>query len=379
MIALTSKGFRPFFLCAGVSAPLLMGLWLSALSGGLGPRGLLQGTVWHAHEMIFGYTVAVIAGFLLTAVENWTGRPTLRGLPLLAVCLVWVCARVALLVPGWGGPVLDLLFLPLVAVGIARPLYATGNTRNYPFPVLLGALWACDLAVFLAAAGWLPGMELAAVRVAVYLVAVVILVVSGRIVPAFTGNATSPEGIRRSPLLDKVAVGATLGVAALSAGSPSPFLGVAALVAGAATLLRARSWGASKTLRDPLLWVLHLGHALVGIGLLASAAQGFGVALGTAPLHLVTVGGIGVLTLGMMVRVSLGHTGRALVVGPAMTGAFLCLVLATGARAVGPWLSPASTATWWHIAGGLWILAFASFVVRFAWVLVQPRPDGAPG
>lgn len=379
MTTLSAKGFRPLFLGAALFAVAVAPLWVWMLVGGPTPRGPLVAVTWHAHEMIFGFTVAVIAGFLLTAVENWTGEPTVRGWPLLALAGLWLAARIAMWGPGWLGPVLDLAFLPLVAVGIARPLWATRNRRNLPFVALLGALWAADLAVYADVAGLWPGLATTAHRVAVHVIAVIILVVAGRVVPMFTRNATGDDRVGKWPLLDSLAVVATAGVATLQPWSTSPAVQALGGVAGLVVLARMGAWWSAGVLTRPLLWVLHLGHAAVGLGLLTAALPLLGVSVGSSPLHLVTVGGIGLLTIGMMARVSLGHTGRPIQVGPEMGVAFGAVLGAAVARFVVPWVDPATAVRWYMAAAALWSVGFLCYAVLYAPILFSPRADGRPG
>ncbi|MCB9673353.1 MAG: NnrS family protein [Alphaproteobacteria bacterium] len=376
---LGAKGFRPFFLLAGIFAVVVVPAWVWSLTGGPAPRGVLGGMSWHAHEMIFGFTVAVISGFLLTAVENWTGQPTLRGSALLGVAGVWAAARIALWWPGWVGPALDLMGLPLVALGIGRPLWQTRNLRNLPFVALLGGLWLTNLTVYLEAAGVVPGSTAVAHRVAVHLIAVIILVVAGRVVPMFTRNATGDERVHRLATVDRVAIGATVVLAALQPWPTASVTGVVAGVAGAATLARMWGWWSPGVWSRPLLWVLHLGHASVGVGLSMSALVAIGVPVGSSALHLITVGGIGLLTIGMMARVSLGHTGRPIFVGTRVAVAFSAVALAAVVRAFGPLLEPSRTSTWWWGAAALWAFGFALFVWMYARILITPRADGRPG
>lgn len=374
-----AKGFRPFFLMAGIFAVIAVPAWVWSLTGGPAPRGVLGGMAWHAHEMIFGFTVAVISGFLLTAVENWTGQTTLRGPALLVVAGVWAAARIALWWPGWLGPALDLMVLPLVGVGMGRPLWHARNLRNLPFLALLAGLWLANITVYLEAAGVVPGSTAVAHRVAVHLIAVIILVVAGRVVPMFTRNATGDERVHRLATVDRVAIGTTLVLAALQPWSTTPVAGVVAGVAGAATLARMWGWWSPGVWSRPLLWVLHLGHASEGLGLTMSALAAIGVPVGPSALHLITVGGIGLLTIGMMARVSLGHTGRPIIVGTPVTTAFLGVALAAVIRAFGPMLDPARTSTWWWAAASLWAVGFALFVGEYARILVTPRADGRAG
>ena len=376
---LGAKGFRPFFLLAGAFAAVVVPLWVWSLTGGPAPRGVLQGTVWHAHEMIFGFTLAVIAGFLLTAVENWTSQPTLRGRALLLVCATWLAARVLLWWPGWLGPVVDLAVIPQLALGIGRPLWATRNKRNLPFVALLMGLWVTNVIVYVDAWSPGPGAALLALRTAVYLIAVLMVLMAGRVLPMFTRNGTADPRVRSLVWLDRVAIGATLALAALQSWPSATVTGVVAAVAGAATLARMWGWWTPRLLKHPLLWVLHLGHASVGVGLLLSALPALGVPTGSSPLHLITAGGVGLLTIGMMARVSLGHTGRLLGSDTALTAAFVAVALAATVRAAGPWLDPIHNAVWWWTAAALWSLGFVLFVLRFAGVLTAPRVDGRPG
>lgn len=379
-LVLTAKGFRPFFLLGGLFAAAIVPLWLLVLTGRFAPAGPLTGMVWHAHEMLYGFTVAIVAGFLLTAVGNWTQRETVVGPWLAALTMLWAAGRVALLaMPGWGASVVDLAFLPALAIGVGRPLWLSGNRRNAAFPVLLALLWGANLAVHLDAHGVWPGVAVAANRFAVHLVVVIILVVAGRIVPMFTRNTTGVATIRSLPALDWTAIVGTATVAALQWRPDSPLLPVAAGIAAIAVAGRAWHWGARHTLREPLLWVLHVGHAWIAVGL---ALQALAPVVPIAPslaLHAITVGAIGMLTLGMMARVSLGHTGRPLRIRPAVGVAFAALLLVALVRVLGPLLAPALTVQWLWVSGLLWAAAFGAYTVVYTPILLAPRPDGRPG
>ncbi len=376
MKSIDAKGFRPFFLLAGVQALIAMGLWLASLGGALQLDGALSGLRWHAHEMVHGFTVAVIAGFLLTAVGNWTGRETLVGMPLRTLAGLWLAARLALLFDtGLLGPLLDLSFLPLLALAIGRPLWATRNLRNAAFPGLLMLLWACNLA------SWLdPALAPRADRFAIYVIQGIILLVAGRIVPMFTRNTTGVAEIRNRPGMDTLALAAAGAVALLSlVPGATTAMDIAAAVAGVAVLARASTWGFVPALRVPMLWVLHLGHAFIGLGYMMQALSALWPLGSSLPLHAMTVGGIGMLTLGMMARVGLGHTGRTIRAHPVIALAFGALGLAALVRVLGPLLLPDRLLLPWMLAGGLWILAFAAFVVVYLPILLAPRPDGKAG
>jgi uncharacterized protein involved in response to NO len=377
--ALGRKGFRPFFLLAGAFAVVIVPLWLAVLSGLLTPGRYLDAFAWHSHEMVFGFTTAVIAGFLLTAVGNWTQRETVVGRPLVLLAALWLAGRVALLAPIPGALIaaIDLAFLPAFGVAIARPLLSTKNRRNYVMLGVVGALWLADLAVHLDALGLLPGLRRRGALLAVDVIVLLVVIVTGRIVPMFTKNATGVTTVRGEPRLDAIAIASVVLVAAAEAAMPDhaatrALLGLAAL----ATAARAVPWATSKVLRVPLLWILHAGYAWVPVGF-ALRALGAPAAVAT---HALTLGAIGSLTLGMMARVSLGHSGRPLAVGRPMTASFACLTLAALTRVGGALLVPASAyrATLFA-SGALWTLAFAIFLGVYAPILTSTRVDGKPG
>ena len=383
--ALAAKGFRPFFLLAGVFAVAIVPTSLLFLLGGMTLDGYLDVYSWHAHEMVFGYAMAVIAGFLLTAVANWTQRETLIGAPLCALAALWVLGRVAMLyaqrLPFGLPALLDLSFLPLLIAALARPLIATRNLRNYPLLIVLGALFACDVVVHAQALGLLPfGSARVACLLAVDVVLLVVMIIIGRVLPMFTRNATQAQDIRSSSVLDRACIAAMVVLALSEAAWPRSAI---AIIAAALTALlavaRAWHWGAQHSLRNPLLWILHAGYTWIVLGLGLRALAGLGLVAGSLATHALTVGVIGTLTLGMMARVGLGHTGRLLEASRSMVCAFCAINLAAVARALLPWLVPS-----WHVlslwlAAALWSLAFLLFVARYAPILSAPRVDGKPG
>jgi uncharacterized protein involved in response to NO len=382
-----AKGFRPFFLLAALHAMLMVPLWLAIVNGKVAPSPYLQPSVWHAHEMTWGFVSAVVAGFLLTAVGNWTKSETATGLPLAGLALLWVAGRVAMLLSGalpWGVPAaIDLAFLPALALVLARPLVAAKNARNFVVVAIVVALFVANLVVHLEALAVLPwGSGRRATLTSVDLILLLILIIGGRTIPMFTRNATGVATIRNAPWLDRMCIAAMtalLLVQALlpAAGRESAILaGVVGLLAAA----RAIHWGARYSLRDPLLWILHAGYAWLVVGLLLRAAAGvLGAPPSSAATHALTVGAIGTLTLGMMARVSLGHTGRALVAPSPVTAACVAITLAALARVLVPWLAPEHYAMGLFASGVLWVLAFAAFFAAYAPMLFRPRVDGRPG
>ncbi|MDO9468984.1 MAG: NnrS family protein [Thiobacillus sp.] len=374
-------GFRPFFLAAGVFAILLMALWLLVLRGSL-DLGELSPQVWHGHEMLFGFAVAVIAGFLLTAAQNWTGIPMLSGPPLAALFLLWLAGRLGFLVPGlpveWVA-LIDLAFLPAVALVLAVPIIKARQLNNAPFPVMLLVLTAANALIHLDALGWTDTAALG-LHLATYVVVTMMVVMGGRVIPSFTDNKLHTRA-RRWKTIEILAPVATVG--ALLAALVAPYSLVTALFAAiAATVhgIRLAGWYTHTFWSVPLLWILHLGYAWIALGfaLLALSAAGISTAA-VSSLHAFTAGGIGVLTLGMMARVSLGHTGRVLEPPSLMTRAFVAINLAALLRVVLPLLFPGVYAQIMSAAGLLWMVAFGLFVVAYAPMLLRPRVDGKPG
>jgi uncharacterized protein involved in response to NO len=375
-------GFRPFFLAAGIYAVLLMALWLLVLRGSL-DIGEMSPFVWHGHEMLFGFTVAVIAGFLLTAAQNWTGIRTPSGAPLAALFLLWLAGRVGFLVPGLRPcliATIDLAFLPVLALVLALPIVKAKQLHNAPFPVLLLALTAANALVHGDALGWTPGTARLGLHLATYVVVTMIVVMGGRVIPSFTDNKLRTRA-RRWKSIEWLVPASTLGalIAALIA-PESPVTALLAALAAGVHVIRLAGWYTSKYWSVPLLWILHLGYAWIALGfaLLALSAAGF-AATALSSLHSFTAGGIGVLTLGMMARVSLGHTGRMLEPAPVMTRAFVAINLAALIRVVLPLVFPGVYAQIMMAAGVAWVAAFGVFVAVYAPMLLRPRVDGKPG
>jgi uncharacterized protein involved in response to NO len=382
--ALLAKGFRPFFLCAAAYAVISLPLLLLVLSGHVTPSAYLTPLAWHAHEMVFGFAAAVLGGFLLTAVENWTQRATVAGASLAALVAVWVAGRVVMLLPA-GLPrylpaLVDLAFVPALLLACARPLLAARNRRNYGFLALLAGLWAANGCVHAAALGLAPfDYQSRGSWLGVDLLVVALVVVSGRVVPMFTRNTLGSPAIRSVPTLERLAMASVVLLVVLEALVPfSRALGSAAILAAAFTALRMHTWGTLRTFREPLLWILHLGSAWITLGLVLRGAASFTSLPVSSGLHAVTAGAIGALTLGMMTRVTLGHTGRKLAVPWHITLAFGLIGLAALARVLAPLTWPGSL-TPLVLAGGMWSAAFAIYLLTYAPTLWVPRPDGRAG
>ncbi len=380
-----AKGFRPFFLLAGLYAALSMLLWLCVLEGRIQAGSYFGGIYWHAHEMIFGFTLAVIGGFLLTAVGNWTNRETVVGPPLAGLAALWLVGRLAVLfaadLPGPLVAVLDLSFLPALTIGCLRPILAIRNQRNYQFVVMLTALFLANLGMHLGALGIAPGWIRRGAWVAVDIIILMIIVMTARVLPMFTRNATGVEIIRNLPRLDYLATGGAAALVLCDATAiDERFCAIVALLAGLAVAARSATWGTRHTARYPLLWVLHGGHAFVALGLILRGIPFFIPQFTpSAALHALTAGGIGMLTLGMMARVSLGHSGRLMAVGRPMTISFGLLAAAAVIRVFGPLAGPSAYLHVMLTAGILFTAAFVIFLVVYVPILLAPRVDGRAG
>ncbi|MDO9220734.1 MAG: NnrS family protein [Thiobacillus sp.] len=375
-------GFRPFFLAAGLVSVLMMGLWLLVLRGSLAPSALPP-SIWHGHEMLFGFAVAVIAGFLLTATQNWTGIRMPSGAALAALFLLWLAGRLGLLIPGLPeglAALLDLAFLPVLALVLAVPILKARQLHNYPFPFMLLALAFANALVHGDALGWTPGTARLGLHLAVYAVVAMITVMGGRVIPSFTDNKLGSRA-RRWKTIERLLPVATLGALAAALIAPvSPVTAAFAALAAAMHGMRLAGWYTRTLWSVPLLWILHLGYAWIVLGftLLALSAMGLGVTASNA-LHAFTAGAIGVLTLGMMARVSLGHSGRMLEPAPLMTWAFIAVNLAALIRVALPLLLPSTYTAGIVVAGLLWMAAFGVFAAIYAPMLLRPRVDGKPG
>ena len=377
------KGFRPFFLLGGLWAAFAVPWWALTYQQPMTGEPGLESVSWHSHEMIFGFAMAIIAGFLLTAVENWTSRPTARGWFLAALVGLWMIGRLV----GLGGPIAtiagmaDLTFIPVLAVAVGLPIILAKSKRNFLLLALLPALWLCDVFLHMRTSGLLPESQLRTDLVAVDVIVVILVIVTGRIVPLFTKNALNDDRIRSNATINIAAIVSVLAVALVELVAPNGFL--MAVVAGISALLvlvRSLLWGTLATLRRPILWVLHLGHAWIwfGLALKAAAAAGLPVPPSVAT-HALTAGAIGTLTLGMMARVTLGHTGRVIEATPVMIIAFVSVTAGAVLRVFGPWFRADLTQNLLVISAGLWSAAFALYLAGNSRILMTPRPDGKEG
>ena len=382
---LLQLGFRPFFLLAGVSAALLILVWGILFSAG-GPDAAYGSVYWHGHEMVFGYTTAVIAGFLLTAVKNWTGRQTINGVSLLLLSLLWIAARLLPFfpetIPYWLLAIIDLSFLPAVAAVILPLLVKTKNHRNLIFVGIVVLLSAANIIFHLGVAGVLVSGQTYGLYAGVYIILLLISIMGGRVIPFFIERGTGTGFTRKSyPAIETSASLMLLLLGILqTAGMTGMFTVIVALVAAVLHLIRLSGWYAKGVWQVPLLWVLVLSYGWIIVGLFLMALALAGVFAISLALHALTIGGVGLLTMGMMVRVSMGHSGRKLAAPGLLPAAFAALNLAVVVRVFLPLLLPAEYYPQMVLISALiWVLAFAVFVFHLAPVYFSARADGRPG
>lgn len=373
-------GFRPFYLLAALFAALGVPLWLAQYFGVISMPSGFAATLWHAHEMVFGFAVAVITGFLFTAVRNWTGLPTPSGARLAALCALWIAGRVAMLrAPDAIGAAIDAAFLPIVALALWLPLARTRN-RNRFFVGILLLLTAANIAFHLARLGAPLGAPNQYVKLALYLVVFIVAIMAGRVTPSFTKNAIPQARIRMRPWLDRLAlVLLALTFAVYASGAAPQLAGVLAACAALAHLARVAGWDPLCTRNQPILWILHLSYAWIPVGLVLLACAAFGVVPEVLALHAFGAGAVGGMVIGMITRTARGHSGLPLQVGGAEVFAYVLVHLAALLRVLPALIAPSTYAVALVASGVLWSLAFAAYLWRYAPVLTQPRLDGKPG
>lgn len=385
-LVVLALGFRPFFLLAALLAVAAVPVWLLFYTGVLSPATDLPPNIWHGHEMIFGFAVAVVAGFLLTAVQNWTGWPTASGAGLAALVALWLAGRIAAFggtgLPVWVAAAIDIAFLPALAITLAVPLLRTDNRRNIAFPIILLALAAINATIHLSSAGWLDWDASRGLRLALDLILLMIGVLGGRVIPMFTKNAVPQAKVQPCP---KASILALVSLALMAAADlftdNATVTGAVALAAGIVNLLRMRGWGSLATLRKPILWILHVGYGWLALGLILRGLGGLtDLVPPDAGMHALTVGAVGSMVLGMMSRVALGHTARAIDPARLTVAAYWLLNIAAIVRVAAPMLLDAG----WYmpalvVSGVLWSLSFLLFLVVYLPILARPRLDGRPG
>lgn len=383
-------GFRPFFLLAGFDALINMAVWLSAYRDpGLWPARALPAMYWHAHEMLFGFAAAAIAGFLLTAVPGWTGRPSYSGTPLASLIALWFAGRLAMAPLGLLPPVavdaIDLAFFPAMILVLAPPLVQARKFRNLPFVGILAFFFMANLCFHLGMRDVVAAGEQISLGLAIDLVMILIVIIGGRIIPGFTKSGLARRGIeiqlQGNRWIEILAIASIVAVLLGDVAMPfSPLNGAVALIAASAQTARLVQWQGHRTTRDPLIWVLHMGYAWLAIGLLLKATW----LLAAVPfaekwVHALTVGAFATMILAVMTRASLGHTGRALIARPIIAACYAMISISALIRVFAPATFPTRYDTIITISALFWMMAFGTFLLIFAPILTKPRVDGRPG
>lgn len=381
--ALWALGFRPFYLGGALFGTAAMLAWLAELDGHPLPRlhPYLPGTLWHAHEMIFGFAAAIVAGFLLTAVRAWTSVTPAQGRSLAALWLLWLAGRAAV---GYAPPaiamIVDVAFLPVCALVLLRVLVHAKNRHNIFLPVALGLLALTNIVFHLAAIMGRPDWALRCAYVAVGLLVLFVTVIGGRIIPSFTVNAVPGFTYRRWRFVEAAVLPLTALAFVLDGfGAPGPVLAIAAALAACAQGLRLYGWRSWRVGNRPILAILHVAYAWIPLGFAMLALAALGFVAHSLAIHAFTVGAVGCAIVAMITRTARGHTGRPLVAGRAEMASYGLLVLAALMRVLVPVLWPQQTLVAIDVSGACWVVAFVVYCGRYAGWLWSPRLDGKEG
>ena len=383
--AFLMRGFRPFFSGAALFALLAMILWLALYTGKIQtPSSELSAVQWHAHEMIYGYAIAVICGFLLTAAQNWTGVSTLKGGLLVGLFILWCSARV-LFLPGVNflmiAAACDLLFMFLLFSAIAYPVIKVMQKRQAPVLIILALLFTGNLIFYLGLFGKLSGGTRLGIDIGLYLVLGLVLFMGRRVIPLFAETGTGKVLEIARPRWIDISVFLLYPVFFIKqvflADEPTALISFSLFLVTGIQLVY---WHKPGIWKKPLLWSLYVAFASISLAFLLQGLVIYTDISANLPLHTFTIGGIGLITLSMMARVSLGHTGRIIHESPfVITLAIILLIAATITRVILPLVQPSLYVTWVTIAGVCWSLAFACFAVYFLPRLIAARVDGKPG
>ena len=378
-IAFLDFAFRPFFLFASIFSTVSLIIWVGILSGNV-QVSLYGGSLWwHIHEMLFAFAATVIVGFLLTAVQNWSGVRSLHGKALATLIILWLLARVALFMPEQlpDGLIilLDVTFLPLATLALAIPIIKTKLWRNFIFvPILL--IMAGTNAVFhYSVITFNPLLTNQAATFMVLLITLVMSVMAGRVFPMFTANGTQTPRVNANPLLEKLSVLSILFSVIAASGVfvlPSVFVATLFIVTAIIHTIRVFRWKLSVTLNTPLVWSLHLSYWCIVLGLLLFGLSKLAIVSPSQAIHTLTIGAMASMILSMISRVSLGHTGRKIVANKMMTFAFVCINIAFVIRVFGTYF----IANYLHVlilTVLLWTISFVCFIVVYLPILIKPR------
>lgn len=382
--ALFSLGFRPFFFIASIFATVAMLAWVLVyyLPLQLKAFDYYPSTIWHAHEMVFGYGMAVVAGFLLTAIKNWTGVQTVNGNKLMLLVMVWVVGRIAPFIFASSSPwlvaLLDSLFLPLLALFVALPLIKVGNKRNYFMIVLVLVLAVLNILLHLELLSILNNFSRHVLSLAFYLIIALIIVMAGRVFPMFSQNGLPNRyQVIKYEWVEKLALPSYLVFVLILLFVRMPMLVlISGLITACLHLIRLKGWYNNQVWQVPLVWILHIGYLFLVVGLVLSAIGAYIPSLYFVALHAFSVGTLGIVTIGMMARVSIGHTGRDLSNPPkSLKYIFWMVVSSALIRVFIPLLLPEMYRWVIVVSGSLWVLSFGLFVMIYTTMWIKPRID----
>ena len=380
--ALFDIAFRPLFLCGSLFSATAILIWAGLFSGHINLKVFGGGLWWHTHEMIFGFACAIVMGFLLTAVQNWTQKTSIRHFRLAALVLLWLSARLTLAIPSalppWLISLIDISFLPIATFFFVRPIIQVKLWRNLVFLPLLIALSLVNVAMHYAVYTNNLTIIFSASNTAVLLVAMIMSIMGGRVIPMFTANGTGTKKVNPVNWIEKSALGSLLLVIIFNTGFiniPNTMNALLLLTCAAFHYIRVTRWRFWVTLRTPLVWSLHLSYYLIPTGLLLLGVSYISDLLSSSQaIHTITVGAMGLMILSMISRVSLGHTGRKIQVGIFMSSAFLLVFLAAIIRIAGHFFLD----NYSHViisSAVVWALAYACFAIRFIPILTKKRID----
>ncbi len=378
--------FRPLFWFGALFAMLSIPIWALTYTGKLAFNPFGSGYFWHIHEMLFGFAVAIITGFLLTAVQNWSGLASVKGNSLLALVLLWLCARVLLafpnLAPTWLIIALDLAYLPLAAFFLALPIIKAVLWRNLFFIPILLAMSGVNALMYAALYGHLTLSFIEISHIMVMLISLVMVIMGGRVFPMFTANGTNTPRVTNIPWLDKASIASVMlciAVTVVGASLPRQLTGSLFLIAGVLNFIRALRWRIWVTFNTALVWPLHISYWAICLGLMLMGLFHFGwLTTISVPIHAITVGGMGLMILAMISRVSLGHTGRMIKASKPMNCAFWLMVVTLVIRLIAP-LTDTHYAPLILLSATLWAVSYALFVIGYAKIVFSARIDGRDG
>lgn len=379
-IAFLTFAFRPLFLFAAFFSIINLVLWTGVITGKINLNVYGGPLWWHIHEMLFAFAATVVVGFLLTAVQNWSGLRSLNGAKLGGLLLLWLSARIALFFPDQLPHsiimVLDIAFIPLALIALAIPIVRARLWRNLIFVPILLMMCFTNILMHYSLSINDPSLMASSATFMVLLVTLVMCIMGGRVIPMFTANGTKTDRVNANPILEKLAMSSIL--AAVFAGSgfidiPDYLCATLFFLASIIHAIRVFRWRFSVTLKTPLVWSLHISYWCIAIGLMMFAlSKGTTLVSHSQAIHSLTVGAMATMILAMISRVSLGHTGRAIIVGDTMKIAFLAIVSAFVVRVFGIYIIDDYLLTL-SLSALLWIIAFGLFVIVYTPIMVKPK------